>query len=523
MSNYYFKKEYQARGAPHYHVLLWIEGAPVIGIDPPEDVLSFIQNIITCNIQDKETDPELHHLVTTFQMHKCSGYCLRSRRVKCGEGGNTFVKMCKFNFPRTQSNVAELNPVDPSLKTRQRIYILPRSAAEVRINDYNPLILYLWKANVDIQYVAESSLALAGYVTAYVTKAEKRNLQDVWSKIASSGTIYSQLWSFGTRALKSREVGLYEASDLLLSNRIAEKSVTVQFVNARLPSKRSRMLKKMSDLRKLNEIDPDSEDVFVPTLIEDHYPARPDSLNDMCLYDFVKHIDWNHINHKNEKTFRRLQIPRVPNHPLFDPERPDQTDDYYYSLVLLFIPFRDEGELLLLDETPEQRHKNEGLLSHHDKLKKMLEATSKKKKIDEARKELEDGSKNDDEDDDGGGLQIKGDLKSDYEHILQLDPYPDPIDFEARVSMLNADQRRVYDKITSHLLHLQKHEKQECACTELKALNMFVSGVGGTGKSFLIQAIRAFVRATWPDTDNTTARGAPTGLAACNVNGMTTY
>ena len=216
-------------------------------------------------------------------MHKCSGYCLRSRRVKCGEGGNTFVKRCKFNFPRTQSNVAELNPVDPSLKTRQRIYTLPRSAAEVRINDYNPLILYLWKANVDIQYVAESSLALAGYVTAYVTKAEKSNLQDVWSEIASSGTIYSQLWSFGTRALESREVGLYEAADLLLSNHISEKSVTVQFVNARLPSKRSRMLKKMSDLRKLNKIDPDSEDVFVPTLIEDHYPARPDSLNDMCL------------------------------------------------------------------------------------------------------------------------------------------------------------------------------------------------------------------------------------------------
>ena len=52
---------------------------------------------------------------------------------------------------------------------------------------------------------------------------------------------------------------------------------------------------------------------------------------------------------------------------------------------------------------------------------------------------------------------------------------------------------------------------------------MFVSGVGGTGKSFHIQAIRAFVRGTWPDTENTTAVGAPTGLAACNVNGMTTY
>ena len=78
MSNYYFKKDYQARGAPHYHVLLWIEVAPVIGVDPPEDVLLY------SSIPDKETDPGLHHLVTTFQMHMCSGYCLRFRRVKCG-------------------------------------------------------------------------------------------------------------------------------------------------------------------------------------------------------------------------------------------------------------------------------------------------------------------------------------------------------------------------------------------------------------------------------------------------------
>ena len=47
-----------------------------------------------------------------------------------------------------------------------------------------------------------------------------------------------------------------------------------------------------------------------------------------------------------------------------------------------------------------------------------------------------------------------------------------------------------------------------------------MSSVRGTGKSFLIQAIRAFVRATWPDTDNTTAVGAPIGLAACNVHGI---
>ena len=61
-----------------------------------------------------------------------------------------------------------------SLKSRRRIYELPRSDSEVRVNDYNPLLLMLWKANLDIQFVAESSLALAHYVSGYVTKAEKK-------------------------------------------------------------------------------------------------------------------------------------------------------------------------------------------------------------------------------------------------------------------------------------------------------------------------------------------------------------
>ena len=32
VEHFYWKKEYQARGAPHYHVLLWIGDAPVIGL-----------------------------------------------------------------------------------------------------------------------------------------------------------------------------------------------------------------------------------------------------------------------------------------------------------------------------------------------------------------------------------------------------------------------------------------------------------------------------------------------------------
>jgi len=51
------------------------------------------------------------------------------------------------------------------------------------VNDYNPLLLMLWKANIDIQFVAESSLALAHYVSGYVTKAEHSNMQEICKRL----------------------------------------------------------------------------------------------------------------------------------------------------------------------------------------------------------------------------------------------------------------------------------------------------------------------------------------------------
>ena len=39
-------------------MVLWIEGAPTIGKDKPEEVLKWIQERITCRMPDENTNPE---------------------------------------------------------------------------------------------------------------------------------------------------------------------------------------------------------------------------------------------------------------------------------------------------------------------------------------------------------------------------------------------------------------------------------------------------------------------------------
>ena len=52
---------------------------------------------------------------------------------------------------------------------------------------------------------------------------------------------------------------------------------------------------------------------------------------------------------------------------------------------------------------------------------------------------------------------------------------------------------------------------------------MFISGVGGTGKSFLIEALKLLVGKIWPSKNITVAVAVPTGLAAFNVGGLTIH
>ena len=392
----------------------------------------------------------------------------------------------------------------------------------MRVNDYNPLLLMLWKANIDIQFIAEASLALAHYVSGYVSKAERSNMQEIWQEVSENKSVYSRLWSFGIRSLRFRECGLYEASDLLLGDHLTEKSDNVRWIGASMPHKRSRRLKDHRKLKDMATLDPDNKDIFEDNLIDTFYPQRPSELEDVCLYDFVANYDFAGIDEHGKRKYRKLAKPKLPNHKLYDPDNENQREDYFYSLVLLFSPFRDESSLLHDNETAEQafhRLLSNKVSDYHNKLKAMLAAASNVKKINEARQD-EGGEESAEEDDDP---QLLGEAKTAMTDVLTMNVNSsDRLSLEERVSMLNNDQRRVFDTVRNHLLHQKCHEQNQCSC-DIKPLRMFVSGVGGTGKSFLIEAIKALTIDLWPLYELVCAIAAPTGLAAFNVSGTTIH
>ncbi len=77
VEHFFWRIEYQARGAPHVHGKLWVKNAPVLGKDSDQAVMDFINKTVSCRLPPAAHSPILHGLVKTYQLHRCTASCLR--------------------------------------------------------------------------------------------------------------------------------------------------------------------------------------------------------------------------------------------------------------------------------------------------------------------------------------------------------------------------------------------------------------------------------------------------------------
>ena len=92
-NDYVIKIEFQERGAPHAHCLLWVKNAPQIDVDTDEDVCSFVDEYISGRIPSSTDDldnDDVCELVKRLEAHSHSAYCRQKG-------------LCRFGFPKAPS------------------------------------------------------------------------------------------------------------------------------------------------------------------------------------------------------------------------------------------------------------------------------------------------------------------------------------------------------------------------------------------------------------------------------------
>ena len=260
---------------------------------------------------------------------------------------------------------------------------------------------------------------------------------------------------------------MYEAGDLLLGDHLTEKSDTVKWVDVTMPHQRSRRLKDHRVLQDMAKANPESDDIFEGNLLENFYSKRPDAMEDVCLYDFVSKYDYAGKDEDGARKYKLLKKPRLPNHKIFNPEKEDQKEAYYYSLLLLFVPFREESELLEDDETAEEAFKRlvtDNSKAYHEKLHKALQAQATVKETRRAEAKDEKEEKDNKEDDEP---QLMGEANSAMNDLMDLNANnadDKSNQLSLRDTLLNVDQRRIFENVKSHLVH---HKTTRSWCMQL--------------------------------------------------------
>lgn len=69
-------------------------------------------------------------------------------------------------------------------KVLKGFYQLQRKSSDEKfINDYNPLLILIWQANFDCQYIGETHMILTRYVTSNRSQAKKNEAQVIWKHL----------------------------------------------------------------------------------------------------------------------------------------------------------------------------------------------------------------------------------------------------------------------------------------------------------------------------------------------------
>ena len=319
--DYFYRVEFQQRGSPHIHMLIWIENAPTLETNSEREIVQFVDKYLTCN-----TDNEKTANLVGLQSHKHSRTCRKKGKPICRFGFplpplprtmllypleedvdkykkkntellkamNEYKDNVDMTFEEFLENFAKMDFDDyikcirSSLKAPK--VFLKRKTKDMRINLFNEGILCAWKANLDIQIVLEP-YGCASYIVGYISKSQRgMSAQlDAAAKEARKGNLdlKKQVRHIGNVFSNCVEVSAQEAVYLDLQIPLTKCTRDIVFVNTSVPEERIFLLKPKAAL---DELPAESTDVESDNVIQ-RYSKRPKQLSKFCLADYVSKVD----------------------------------------------------------------------------------------------------------------------------------------------------------------------------------------------------------------------------------------
>lgn len=348
--------EYQFRGSPHVHGLLWLDESPDTSfldtrIPTPQEKLiieQYFDKIVTAmNPNCDEAPADIHpssirfnevihpnqdmaQLLDKVQKHSHNRFsCMRKK-----PGSNR--EFCRFNFPHEMREAPELLQ-DPN---NNRFTFFPRRN-DPYLNKFNISIMRSWRANLDISPVT-SKQALIQYVAKYTAKPETsrsetfKKLIEICAAQDNSGSTPNLIRRFMCKAI-GRDMSSQEVSHLILGLPLVISSRTTESLST-----------VRSDWVSITHAD-DSDDPEVPPDRLSRYYSRPQRMNNLTYYEFAKRIKVYkrsgslHYSERHKEAI--IQIwPRYEQGKGYD-------EQYFEQQLVLHVAHRNEAELRICNES----------------------------------------------------------------------------------------------------------------------------------------------------------------------------
>ena len=181
VKDYWYRFEWQSRGSPHIHGVLWLRDEPNYDINSISDeqlqlLTEYFNKLCTAvhpslnneksaqhpsqtifsDVPETDYIDDLSNLINTFQRHtKCGSYCLKKVDGKL---------QCRFHFPHDLQETAHIN-------NNNGYYQFIPQRHDPLIQRYNKILTLIWRANTDFSPIVDMN-AIIKYIVKYATKNE---------------------------------------------------------------------------------------------------------------------------------------------------------------------------------------------------------------------------------------------------------------------------------------------------------------------------------------------------------------